>query len=97
MTTEIQQAKKQLIDLMCKEAKRLINSHKSMYSKIGWVDYIHGDNLDQYIFTCAYLSMDDEVILVEKENSEKKTNLKMNEVDDIEKLEWILKGLKEQN
>ena len=99
MTTEIKKAKENLINLMCEEAKSIIFNSNAEYGicKIGWVDYLHGKNLVQHIFTSAYISVSGSVVLVESDDSEASVNLKMNQVKDIEKLELILKGLKNNN
>lgn len=97
MTTEIIAAKKTLIKLMCDEAKRLIINQKSKLGvcNIGWVDYIT-PNLVQHEFVAAYIATSGRIILVEADDSEATTNIHMDEVEDIEKLEWILSGLSKQ-
>lgn len=96
MNTEIKKAKQNLINIMCEEAKKIMQSHKGTYSKIGWVDYIT-DDLTEYQFTAAYISVGGKIVLVEKDNDNNNPNLMMHQVDNIERLEWILKGLKENN
>ena len=101
MTTKIKEAKKRLINLMCEEAKTIIrnsNAHLGI-CKIGWVDY-HAEydgNIICHEFTSAYIAVNGSVLLVEKDGAGIDRNLKMNEVTDIEKLEWILQGLIENN
>lgn len=102
MTPSIKSAKKHLIDLMCIEAKKIIKSKKNAkygICKIGWVDYHakYGDKIICHEFTSAYITANGKVLLVEREGVGIDRNLKMNEVTDIEKLEWILKGLIENN
>lgn len=94
MKAEIIKAKDLLINLMCKEAVRIM---KGKICKVGWVDYLHGKNMTQYAFTSAYEAVNGDVIMVEKDGGESSINLRMHEINDIEKLEWILKGLKENN
>lgn len=98
MTLEIKEAKQHLKDLMCNEAKNIISNSNANYGicKIGWIDYLHGKNLVQHIFTSAYIGIDGNVILVESDDSEASTNLRMHQIKDIEKLELILKGLKDE-
>lgn len=99
MKTEIKKAKENLISLMCEEAKAIINNSvkTNCYCKVGWVDYLHGKNLVQHIFIGAYIATSGRVLLVEKESSEASGNLYLDQVNDIEKIEWILKGLEENN
>ena len=102
MTTSIENAKKHLIELMCIEAKKIIKSKteaKYGICKIGWVDY-HAEYDGDIIcheFTSAYIGSDGSIWLVESDSSEAHHNLKMHQVTDIEKLEWILQGLTENN
>lgn len=92
MEQKINKAKKHLIDLICEEAKNTIKKSKEKYgiAKIGWVDYLHGKNAVQHIFTSAYITVSGDVFLVESDDSEAAVNLKMKEVDSLDKLQLIL-------
>ena len=50
MNTKIKEAKQNLINLMCEEAKQIINNSKktNCMCSVGWVDYLHGKNAINY-------------------------------------------------
>jgi len=99
MKTKIKEARQALINLMCEEAENIINNSvkTKAYCSCGWVDYIE-DDLIQYEFIGAYVSASGVVYMVHKsgsEGSEKGRVSMMKDIKDIQKLEWILKGLEE--
>jgi hypothetical protein len=99
MNTKIKEAKQNLINLMCEEAKQIINNSKktNYMCSVGWVDYLHGKNAIQHIFKGAYITNTGRVLMVESNDSEASVNIHLDQVNDVEKIEWVLKGLKENN
>ena len=98
MTEELKKAKSDLIKMFCEEIKNVIATKQKVnyHYKIGWVDYIT-DALVQHEFVGIYILREDTLMLLESNESKSDTNLRIDEVTDIEKLEWILKGLHEHN
>ena len=99
MKTQIKEAKKHLINLMCEEAKEIINNSKktNCMCSVGWVDYLHGKNAIQHVFKGAYITSVGRVLMVESNASEASVNIHLDQVTDVERIEWVLKGLKENN
>ncbi len=99
MKKQIIEAKKHLINLMCEEAKEIINNSKktNCMCSVGWVDYLHGKNAIQHIFKGAYITSAGRVLMVESNDSEASVNIHLDQVTDVERIEWVLKGLKDNN
>lgn len=98
MTTQLQKAKNDLIKMFVAEIKEVMATKEKVncHYKIGWVDWV-SDDLQQHEFVGIYIANGGELMLVEADGSQANKNLKVSDVTDILRLEWILKGLHENN
>lgn len=98
MTTQLQKAKNDLIQMFVAEIKEVMATKVKVnaHYKIGWVDWV-SDDLQQHEFVGIYTAMNGSLMLVEASESQANKNLKIEDVTDILRLEWILKGLHENN
>jgi len=99
MMETIKKAKETYRKILIEEVKSLIKKtkHTNFMVTIGWCDYLYGKNLIQHIFTGACNTMNDRVLLVEKEDSEANSNLFLDEIEDVEKIEEIYRLIEEKN
>ena len=99
MNKKIKKAKENYKNILINEIKELIKNSKHTNSMviIGWCDYLHGKNLIQHIFTGAFIAMKGRILLVEKADSEASSNLFLDEVRDVEKIEEIYRLIEEKN
>lgn len=98
MTTKLQKAKSNLIQMFVEEIRTVMaKKEKNGYRyKIGWVDYLC-DKTGQHEFTGIYEVEGNVLMLLEADGSKAERNIRIDQVTDILRLEWILKGLHENN